>query len=152
MPQNTSLYDAKYAQLNPEQKLAVDTIDGPVAVYAGPGTGKTQVLTMRIANILKSTDTPADAVLALTFTESACANMRSRLAEICGSTAYEIHIHTFHGFAAYVINRYPEMFPRLYDSRLANDADLLQISESLLQTYNGKYLKWFSGDRNPYIS
>src|SRR3989338_6557209 len=73
-----------YKQLNPEQREAVDTIEGPVMVIAGPGTGKTQVLTMRIANILRQTDTDASSILCLTFTESAAAAMRERLLNIIG--------------------------------------------------------------------
>ena len=56
-----------YNALNEAQKKAVDTLDGPVMVIAGPGTGKTQVLALRIANILTKTDTPPDGILCLTF-------------------------------------------------------------------------------------
>ena len=63
-------FKAAYKELNHEQKQAVETIEGPVMVIAGPGTGKTHLLTMRIANILAQTDTPPEAILALTFTES----------------------------------------------------------------------------------
>ncbi|MEK7145402.1 MAG: UvrD-helicase domain-containing protein, partial [Patescibacteria group bacterium] len=65
-----------YRQLNTEQKAAVEAIEGPVFVVAGPGTGKTTVLTLRIANILQKTDTPPDAILALTFSDSGAATMR----------------------------------------------------------------------------
>jgi len=75
-------FEIKYKQLNPEQKLAVDEIEGPVMVIAGPGTGKTHLLTMRIANILDKTDTPPEAILALTFTESGVASMRRDLVEL----------------------------------------------------------------------
>jgi len=57
-----------YSQLNREQKLAVDTVEGPVMVVAGPGTGKTRTLILRIANILRLTDTQPENILALTFT------------------------------------------------------------------------------------
>ena len=57
------LFQKEYARLNAEQRKAVDAIDGPVFVIAGPGTGKTQVLTLRIANILKKTDTPPEAIV-----------------------------------------------------------------------------------------
>ena len=68
-----------YQKLNTNQKKAVDTIEGPVIVLAGPGTGKTQVLTMRIANILLKTDIPPDAILALTFTESGVKTIQNKL-------------------------------------------------------------------------
>ena len=91
-------FESLYRKLNTAQKAAVDTIEGPVMVIAGPGTGKTQILTLRIANILKQTDTPADAILALTFTEAGVFAMRKRLVEIIGSDGYRVGIFTFHGF------------------------------------------------------
>ena len=89
-------FEERYKELNVEQKRAVDAIDGPVMVIAGPGTGKTTILTLRIANILKKTDTPPDAILALTFTESGVRSMRKKLAEIIGPVAYRVKVHTFH--------------------------------------------------------
>jgi len=62
------IFEKKYKMLNPEQKKAVDTIEGPVLVIAGPGTGKTQLLSTRIANILQKTDTSPENILAMTFT------------------------------------------------------------------------------------
>jgi DNA helicase-2/ATP-dependent DNA helicase PcrA len=64
-------FEEQYKKLNKAQKEAVDSIDGPVMVVAGPGTGKTQILALRIANILKKTDIKADGILCLTFTNSA---------------------------------------------------------------------------------
>jgi len=66
----TEVFQKLYKGLNAEQKRAVDTVEGPVMVIAGPGTGKTSILTLRIANILEKTDTSPDSILALTFTES----------------------------------------------------------------------------------
>jgi DNA helicase-2/ATP-dependent DNA helicase PcrA len=63
-------YPEAYAQLNPQQKQAVDQIDGPVLVIAGPGTGKTQLLTTRIAHILATTDALPSNILCLTFTDA----------------------------------------------------------------------------------
>ena len=71
-----------YGKLNKEQKKAVDTIEGPVMVLAGPGTGKTQVLSMRIANILLKTEMDPWNILCLTFTESGVSAMRERLLSI----------------------------------------------------------------------
>ena len=67
-------------------------------VMAGPGTGKTQVLTVRIANILAKTDTDPSAILALTFTESATKEMRARLIDLIGKDGYYVKVTTFHSF------------------------------------------------------
>ena len=101
MPENQKLdrvFEIEYQKLNPEQKQAVDTIEGPVMVIAGAGTGKTQTIALRIANILKNTQTPPGAILCLTFTENAATNMRQRLLAVIGTPAYRIQIHTFHSF------------------------------------------------------
>lgn len=103
-------FQAAYHALNAEQKLAVDTLDGPVMVVAGPGTGKTQTIALRIANILQKTDVNPDNVLALTFTESGARAMRTRLAELIGVTAYYCHISTFHSFCIDVIKDNPDRF------------------------------------------
>ncbi|MBU2220874.1 ATP-dependent helicase [Patescibacteria group bacterium] len=130
-----------YTSLNEGQKLAVDSIDGPVFVIAGPGTGKTQVLTLRIANILQKTDTPPDAILALTFTEAAAAEMRSRLAKIIGSTAWKVRINTFHGFAESLIAHYPDQFPRIVGAEIATDAERAEMLDEALLASDVKHLR-----------
>src|SRR3989344_1795786 len=123
----TGPFEKHYRQLNPQQREAVDAIEGPVMVVAGPGTGKTQVLTLRIANILDKTDTEPENILALTFTESAAASMKRRLAEIIGSSAYSVAINTFHGFCNDVIKTYPEYFPRIMNSVNITEVDQINI-------------------------
>lgn len=125
-------FEKHYRALNPEQKKAVDTIDGPVMVIAGPGTGKTQILTLRIANILLRTDTQPENILALTFTEGGAHNMKKRLAEIMGARAYKLNIHTFHGFCNELISRFPERFPRIVGGTPITDADQLLLIEEIL--------------------
>src|SRR3989338_1945231 len=98
-------------------------------VIAGPGTGKTQILTLRIANILAKTDTPAEAILAVKFSETGGFRMRKRLAEIMGSQAYDVNITTFHGFAHSIIQKYPENFPRIIGSANITEADQVRIME-----------------------
>ena len=120
-------FQKELAKLNPRQREAVEAIEGPVMVIAGPGTGKTQILTLRIANILHKTDTPADCILALTFTESAAANMRRRLVSLIGSRGYYVHIHTFHGFCNRLIQQYPDTFPAIIGARAAMPADTMAI-------------------------
>jgi len=140
-----------YKKLNPEQKRAVNEIDGPVAVIAGPGTGKTQILTLRIANILRKTDTDARNILALTFTESGVAAMRKRLSEIIGETAYSVSIHTFHGFCNDVIKEHPEEFPRIIGSRNITEVEQIQIIEEIVDSRSFQLLKPF-GSPFHYIS
>ena len=129
MKKQESIFDSLYARLNTAQRQAVDTIEGPVLVVAGPGTGKTQVLTLRIANILRQTDIGPDGILALTFTQSGVQAMRERLASIVGVAAYRVHIYTFHGFANDIIRRYPEYFARIIGGQNADVIDQLRIIE-----------------------
>jgi DNA helicase II / ATP-dependent DNA helicase PcrA len=103
-------FEENYRKLNEKQRLAVDTIDGPVLVIAGPGSGKTQLLALRVANILKQTDTDPRSILCLTFTDSAAQNMLERLVSFIGKDAYKVAIHTFHSFATEIINHNPECF------------------------------------------
>ena len=70
--------------LNQKQKEAVEYLEGPLLVLAGPGTGKTQLLSEKVAYILKNTDTNPENVLCLTFTENGASNMRTRLISTVG--------------------------------------------------------------------
>lgn len=112
-------------RLNDKQREAVEAIEGPVMVLAGPGTGKTQILAMRIANILKETQTEAGNILALTFTNSGAWAMRQRLLDIIGPTSYRVHVHTFHSFCNEVIQAFPEKF--IFSRKLEQLSDLDQI-------------------------
>ncbi len=127
-----SPFELAYTVLNTEQKQAVDTIDGPVMVIAGPGTGKTQILTLRIAHILQSIDINPRNILALTFTEAATTTMRKRLIDLIGTTGYNVRIQTFHGFCQEVITQYPEYFPFGTDPIAASDLQTHAIMEKLL--------------------
>lgn len=136
----TDFYE-QYTQLNNEQKRAVDLIDGPLLVLAGPGTGKTQLLSARVANILDKTDTLPQNIVCLTFTEMATHNMRQRLMGMIGEAAYDVHISTYHSFGSDIIRSYPEYFVELNletgeDSRLERPIDDLtktQILNDLIQ-------------------
>src|ERR1035437_2438522 len=133
MSQMTSeAFKKAYKNLNKEQKKAVDTIEGPVMVIAGPGTGKTSILTLRIANILEKTDTPANGILALTFTDSGVHSMRTKLKSYVGPSAYRVHIYTFHSFAQEIISRYPEYFPRIIGGVVAGDSERYRILEEAI--------------------
>ena len=139
-----------YNSLNQAQKKAVDTIEGPVMVVAGPGTGKTQILTLRIASILAKTDTQPENILALTFTEAAASNMRRRLAGLIGNRAYRVVVSTFHGFCNDIIKRYPEDFPHIIGSKSITEVDQVAIVESIIEQETLVLLKPF-GDRLLYV-
>lgn len=106
----TPAFEKAFEKLNEEQRKAVTSFQGPVLVVAGPGTGKTQVLSMRIAYILLHEEIKPQNILAITFTESGVAAMRERLVSLIGSTGYYVHIKTFHGFCNDCILEYPEKF------------------------------------------
>ncbi len=100
----------EYKRLNAAQAEAVDHIDGPVLVIAGPGTGKTQLLSLRVANILRRTDTAPDNILCLTFTNKAANNMRERLSALIGTEGNRVPVRTFHSFAGELMTLYPDYF------------------------------------------
>lgn len=142
-------FEKRYQQLNTAQKQAVDLIEGPVMVIAGPGTGKTELLSVRTANILKKTDTLPENILCLTFTESGAVAMRERLIGIIGKDAYKVAIHTFHGFGTEIINQNREYFYRGAMFEPADDLhryeilreifDSLDYKNPLASTMNGEY-------------
>jgi DNA helicase-2/ATP-dependent DNA helicase PcrA len=125
-------WEEAYERLNDNQRQAVDAIEGPVMVIAGPGTGKTQILTLRIANILLKTDTQPENILALTFTESGARAMRARLRHFIGSAAYRVPINTFHGLAEQLIGQYPEHFPQIIGGRAASELERALLIEDIV--------------------
>jgi DNA helicase-2/ATP-dependent DNA helicase PcrA len=127
--QNT--FQKHYEKLNEAQKEAVDTIEGPVLVVAGPGSGKTEILSVRAANILKKSDAYASDILCLTFTESAEINMRERMSEIIGSEANYVNVHTFHNFCRRIRERHPDHFGVTTDFSVADDIVRTEILGSI---------------------
>lgn len=119
----SELFDVAYELVskNDGQKKAVDTTEGPLLVIAGPGTGKTQILSVRVGKILQNNATilPSN-ILCLTFTETGAANMRERLTRFIGQDAYNVTISTYHAFGGDLIRRFPEYFT---ETRLQNPID-----------------------------
>lgn len=142
-------FSSRYKNLNAAQKQAVDHIEGPVLVVAGPGTGKTELLSMRAANILRQTDTLPENILCLTFTESGAAAMRERLSQIIGKDAFRVAIHTFHSFGTEIINQNAEYFYHGAHFRAADELssyellrgifDELPYDNPLSSKMNGEY-------------
>ncbi len=108
--QSLSIFENQYNKLNEAQKKAVDTIEGPVMVIAGPGTGKTQTLAMRVANILRKTQMRPSNILCLTFSTSGATAMRDRLRLLIGADAYGVTVSTIHGFCQSIIDAHPQLF------------------------------------------
>lgn len=119
--------------LNDRQRQAVDTIDGPLMVIAGPGTGKTELLSMRVANILQKTDTLPENILCLTYTDSGVSAMRRRLAEIIGPAAYKVAVHTFHSFSTEVINHNRKFFYNGATFRPADELHRFEILQAIFE-------------------
>jgi DNA helicase-2/ATP-dependent DNA helicase PcrA len=132
----TEAFEKAYKGLNAEQKLAVDTVEGPVLVIAGPGTGKTHILTLRIANILLQTSAKPEEILVLTFTDSAARTIARRLGTLVGEeTARKVGVFTFHSFAEEVLKRHPEVFAEYTDRRQMGEVEQVLLWRSVLETH-----------------
>jgi len=129
-----------YKKLNKYQKEAVDAIDGPVMVVAGPGTGKTQILALRIANILKKTHSGADGILCLTFTNAAVEAMKNRLKSYIGEEAEKVNIYTFHSFGMKILEENFEVLGLKEKPRLMDDTGRAILFEEILAQNDWQYL------------
>src|ERR1700742_2047847 len=151
MPSSPNKYNEKFQQalanLNPEQLAAVNKMDGPVLVVAGPGTGKTQILAARIGKILTDTDALPNEILCLTYTDAGAVAMRKRLFEFIGPDAYRIHIYTFHAFCNEVIQENLEYFGKLNLEPLSDLESAMLFTELVDDFGNDHLLKRFTGDR-----
>jgi DNA helicase-2/ATP-dependent DNA helicase PcrA len=149
-------YEEAFGNLNDAQRQVVEATDGPVLVIAGPGTGKTQLLTTRIAHILATTDTLPHNILCLTFTESAAQTMRERLSGMIGQDAYNISISTYHAFGSELIRRFPDHFPEVAEMRPADDLTIdtlfREIIEGLPFSNPLKFSEQYLGDVKTLIS
>lgn len=134
-------YLKEYKKLNPAQREAVDFIDGPVMVVAGPGTGKTQILALRIGNILLKTDTKADSILCLTFTNSAVKAMRERLRNYIGTEASKVKISTFHSFGWEILEKYYNALGLDEKPELMNENDTIVVFDQILQNNNWEHIR-----------
>ncbi len=136
-----------YNKLNPKQKEAVDAIEGPVMTIAGPGTGKTQLLAVRIGNILEKTDVYPHNILCLTYTEAGAIEMRQRLSSFIGPEAYNVNIYTFHAFCNTVIKENLQYFGDFRELQLISDIEEAEIYRQLIDNFDDKHvLKRYKSD------
>ncbi len=139
-------FTEEYKRLNQQQKLAVDTIEGPVMVIAGPGTGKTQILASRIGKILLETDSQPRNILCLTYTDAGVVAMRRRLSQFIGPDAYRVNIYTFHAFCNDIIQENLSLFERTALDPIS-ELERIELFKYLIDTFPKNHpLKRYRGD------
>lgn len=125
-------YITAYDGLNARQREAVDAITGPVMVIAGPGTGKTQLLAVRVCHIVQQTGANPEDILCLTYTDAGASAMRKRLISFMGAEAYKVNIFTFHSFCNYIINGNRTYFGDFLDMKNISDLQKSEIMREIL--------------------
>ncbi len=136
----------EYQKLNPQQRKAVDSIEGPVMVIAGPGTGKTQILASRIGKILLETDARPDNILCLTYTDAGVVAMRKRLLQFIGPDAYKVSIATFHAFCNDVIQENLSLFEKTALDPIS-ELEKIELFKELIDSFPKNHpLKRYRGD------
>jgi len=139
-------FTQEYGKLNEQQRLAVDTLEGPVMVIAGPGTGKTQILAARIGKILLDTDAAPENILCLTYTDAGTIAMRRRLQQFIGADAYKVNIYTFHAFCNEVIQDNLQLFEKNTLDALS-ELESIQLFKQLIDAFPKNHpLKRYRGD------
>ncbi|MGD9679155.1 MAG: UvrD-helicase domain-containing protein, partial [Vulcanibacillus sp.] len=120
--------------LNPQQKVAVETIDGAVLLVAGAGSGKTKALTHRIANILRK-EAPSN-ILAITFTNKAAKEMKGRLFQLIGPQANELWISTFHSMCVSILRKDIHHLGYSKSFTILDSADQLNVVKQIMKELN----------------
>src|SRR6266702_2776604 len=129
--------------LNPEQKLAVETLDGPLLVLAGAGTGKTRVLTTRIAHILASGRARPGDILAVTFTNMAAREMNARVSAMVGQAVKGMPwLGTFHAIGVKILRRHAELVGLKPDFTILDTDDQIRLLKQLLEAENIDEKRW----------
>lgn len=135
--------DAPYLQgLNEAQSQAVRTLDGPLLVLAGAGTGKTRVLTTRLAHLISTGRARPWNVLAVTFTNKAAREMRERVGGMIGPMAEQVWLGTFHALGAKILRRHAELMGLRSDFTILDSDDQQRLLKQLLQAGNIDDKKW----------
>ncbi len=142
------IFAEEYGRLNEAQKQAVDTVEGPVMVVAGPGTGKTQVLALRVANILKKTQARPGNILCLTFSSAGATAMRDRLRSLIGGDAYAVTVSTIHGFCDGVIKRNPAVFSEWQNQKSISEIERYKAMQTMIDAVSNDSA--LINPKNPY--
>src|SRR4029077_12555688 len=121
------------ADLNPAQREAVLTVDGPVLVIAGAGSGKTRVLTHRVAHLLAAHGVQPNEILAITFTNKAAGEMRERVGKMVGPIARAIWIMTFHSACGRILRSEAERLGYRSNFTIDDQADQVRVVKACLE-------------------
>jgi DNA helicase II / ATP-dependent DNA helicase PcrA len=130
------------ARLNAEQRAAVETIDGPLLVLAGAGTGKTRVLTTRFAHILLTGRAAPGQVLAVTFTNKAAREMRERVGAILGRPVEGLWLGTFHALCARMLRRHAELVGLMPNFTILDADDQLRLLKQVMEAERVDAKRW----------
>ncbi|MCR9128671.1 MAG: UvrD-helicase domain-containing protein [Alphaproteobacteria bacterium] len=129
--------------LNPEQRKAVETTEGPVLVLAGAGTGKTRVLTTRLAHILATGKAWPSQILAVTFTNKAAREMKHRVGSIIGEAVEGLPwLGTFHSISAQILRRHAELVGLKQSFTILDTDDQLRLIKQILEAENIDAKRW----------
>ncbi|MDP2621046.1 MAG: UvrD-helicase domain-containing protein [Hyphomicrobiales bacterium] len=140
------------AALNAEQRHAVETLDGPVLVLAGAGTGKTRVLTTRIAHILRTGRARAHEILAVTFTNKAAHEMRERVIALIGESAQAMPwLGTFHSIGVKILRRHAELVGLRPDFTILDTDDQIRLLKQVIAAENIDEKRWPARQLAAYI-
>jgi len=139
-------FEARLKKLNEEQKRAVTETEGPVMVIAGPGTGKTEIIGMRTAYIVKEASINPASILITTFTEAGVTAIKKRLLEIMGTDSYKVNVTTLHGFCSQVINEFPEKFVFAKNIKQITDIERIETIREIISSQKLKYLTTFGNE------
>jgi DNA helicase-2/ATP-dependent DNA helicase PcrA len=129
-------------RLNPEQRAAVETVEGPLLVLAGAGTGKTRVLTSRLAHILLTGRAYSSQVLAVTFTNKAAREMRERVAAILGQPVEGLWLGTFHALCTRMLRRYAELVGLTSSFTILDADDQLRVLKQVMEAERVDTKRW----------
>lgn len=127
-----TVFEEKLKSRNKEQLEAITATEGPVMVIAGPGTGKTDVLSLRAGYILNNTDADPQNILCLTYTDAGVVSMRRRLKQYIGSAAYQVHINTFHSFCNDIIRSHRELFGLSRELQPIDELERVEVLQKII--------------------
>lgn len=144
------IYEQEYQKLNSQQKRAVDTVEGPVMVIAGPGTGKTQILSRRVANILINYHTNPEEIVCLTYTEAGASEMLDRLEGLIGEEGRNVRVSTIHSFCSELILENSDLFGE--EPKVITTAAKYEILKEIIDEHVTEESPLYKNSGNRYSS